>query len=373
MSVAVLPRWPALCSAAKSNFWPAMPELKISARTVAKVLLVVLVFLLAIQVIIITKTVWVWLFVAVFLSLALAPAVNALTRRKVPRSLAILIVYLGLLLTVFGVGLLVVPPIVSQVQVLANDAPGYVDELNKNSEQFREYDRQFGISKKLKNQLEDLPNRLGEAAGALRDVTVTAFQQALAVVTILVLTFFLIKDGGTWWQRFLALQPPRRAERMKSIGDDIYRAVSGYVTGNLVISLIAGFVTWLTLYLLGVQFAVPLAVFMAFMDLIPLVGATIGGVVIGIVTAFIDFPTALIVWMVVLIVYQQIENHIVQPLVYQRAVNVHPLIVIVAILVGASLQGILGALLAIPIAAAIQLIVKDLWLHRVERAGQMDR
>jgi predicted PurR-regulated permease PerM len=117
--------------------------------------------------------------------------------------------------------------------------------------------------------------------------------------------------------------------------------------------------------LLGVPFAVPLAVLMAFLDLIPLVGATIGGVAIGIVTAFQDFPADTIIWAIVFIVYQQVENNVIQPLVYRRTVNVSPLIVIVSILIGSSLLGVLGALVAIPVAAAVQIIIRDVW--RAER------
>ena len=141
--------------------------------------------------------------------------------------------------------------------------------------------------------------------------------------------------------------------------------MSGYVAGNLLISIVAGTVTYITLSVLGVPFAVPLAVLMAFLDLIPLVGATIGGVAIGIVTLFTDFPLATIVWVIVLIVYQQVENNVVQPIVYRRTVNVPPLAVIVAILIGSELLGVLGALVAIPIAATVQIIVRDIWnLHR---------
>lgn len=341
-------------------------QFSISARTVVKILLVLLSFYIAIQIIEATKDVWIWLFVAVFLALALARPVDMLQKRKVPRTLAIFIVYLGLITVVFGVGLLIVPPIVSQVQQLADDAPGYVNDLTEKNDRFQEYDKRYHISEKLTDQLEKLPEKLGDAAGTLRDVTVSAFQQVLAVVTILVLTFFLIKDGGRWWRRLLEIQPPHRAERMRYIGDDIYKAVGGYVTGNLVISVIAGVITWITLEILNIPFAVPLAVMMAFLDLIPMVGATLGGVAIGIVTAFVDFPTALIVWAIVLVVYQQLENHLIQPQIYKHAVDLHPLVVIVAILIGGTLQGVLGALLAIPIAAAVQLIVKDVWAHRAE-------
>lgn len=341
-----------------------MSSLSIPARAIVKILLVILGFALAIYFVFLTRQVLTWLFIALFLSLALGPPVEALAKRKVPRALAILLVYFGMLLAIFGVGLLVVPPIVSQVEQLAQDAPGFINDLSKKSDQFRKYDKKYDVSSKLAQQAEKLPAKLGSAAGALKDVTVSVFSKVIALVTILVMTFFLLQDGGKWWSRVVALQPPGRAERMRRVGDDIYRAVGGYVNGNLLISLIAGIVTWATLEILGVPFAVPLAVLMAFLDLIPLVGATIGGVLIAVVTAFVDFPTALIVWGVVFLAYQQLENHLIQPQIYKRSVKVHPLLVIVAILVGGSILGVLGALVAIPVAAACQLIVKDIWFHR---------
>jgi predicted PurR-regulated permease PerM len=136
------------------------------------------------------------------------------------------------------------------------------------------------------------------------------------------------------------------------------------VVGNLAISAIAGAGTWIVLSLLNVPFAVPLAVLMAFFDLIPLVGATIAGIVIGVVSATHNFPGDPIVWLIYLIVYQQIENNVLQPVIYRRTVQLHPLLVIVAVLIGASLLGVLGALVAIPVAGAVQIVARDWWQLR---------
>jgi predicted PurR-regulated permease PerM len=163
---------------------------------------------------------------------------------------------------------------------------------------------------------------------------------------------------------------PDREARYRKVAGDVYRAISGYVAGNLLISVIAGTVTYITLKLLGVPFAAPLSVLMAFLDLIPIVGATIGGLVIGVVTAFNDFPTSTIIWVIVFIVYQQVENNLLQPIIYRRTVNVPPLAVITAVLIGGSLLGVLGALVAIPIAAVIQIVGRDWWQYRQERQAE---
>jgi predicted PurR-regulated permease PerM len=180
-----------------------------------------------------------------------------------------------------------------------------------------------------------------------------------------------VKDGHRLLEFFYRQVPPERARRLRTIADDVSDAIAGYVFGNFVISILAGLVTYVTLRILDVPFALPLAILFGFFDLIPLVGATLGGILVGIVVAFVDFPVGLIVWVAVLILYQQVENNLIQPVVYGRAVQLHPLIVIVAILIGAALLGVLGALVAIPAAAAVQAVIRDYWRfhHGDDAAG----
>jgi len=134
--------------------------------------------------------------------------------------------------------------------------------------------------------------------------------------------------------------------------------------GNIAISVLATLATWLVLAILGVPYALSLAIVVGFFDLIPLVGATIGAIAVALATLTVDFPTATIVWVAFVIVYQRFENYLVQPLVYGRAVDVNPLVTILGVLAGASLLGVLGALLAIPVAAAVQIILRDWWANR---------
>jgi predicted PurR-regulated permease PerM len=305
------------------------------------------------------------LFIAVFFALAISPPVNWLDDRGVPRAIAILLVYLAIGAGIFGIGLLIVPPLVDGIEDLSADLPGYVQDLREN-ETFREYDDRYDITDKLTEQAEQLPNQLGDAAGTLRDVTVGVFSRFVQLFSILVITFFLLMDGKRITGWLYAQLPERRRERVKGIADDASDAISGYVFGNFVISILAGIFTYVTLTILDVPFAVPLAIMFAFFDLVPLVGATIGGILVGIVVALVDFPTGLIIWAVALILYQQVENNIFQPLIYRETVELHPLVVIVAILIGASLLGVLGALIAIPVAATVQSVARDLWKYRRE-------
>jgi predicted PurR-regulated permease PerM len=341
----------------------------VSARDVAKVVLVAAAVGAALYLLYRIRSVVGLVFIAIFIAVALGRAVDRFERLGLKRWLAILTTYLALLLAVFLVGLLVVPPIVSQTNKFVKNVPHYIDDLRKNK-QIRDYDRKYHVTTKLREGANKLPSKLGDAAGALQSVTVGVFSALVQLITVLVLTFFLLLDGKRIVNWIFEQLGPERGERARRIADDVYRSVGGYVVGNLLISLIAGLGTYVVLSILGVPFAVPLAVLMAFLDLIPLVGATIAGILIGIVAAIHDFPTAMIVWIVYLIVYQQIENNVVQPVVYRRTVQLHPLVVLIAVLIGASLLGILGALVAIPVAGAAQIVARDWWKLRQERTDE---
>ena len=236
-------------------------------------------------------------------------------------------------LAIFLIGLIVVPPIVNEVEAFAGDVPNYITDIRSNKT-LREYDDKYKITKKLEEQAKNLPSKLGQAAGALQAVTVGVFSTVIQLVTVLTITFFLLLDGGRIVNFILAQVRPEHQDRVRQIAADIYSATGGYVAGALALATAAGISTYIVLSILGVPFAVPLAVLMAFFDLIPLVGSTIGGVLVGVVTVFGDFPGDTIIWVIYVIVYQQVENSVFQPFVYRRAVNLHPLAVITAILIG---------------------------------------
>jgi predicted PurR-regulated permease PerM len=342
-----------------------MGQSAVSSRLIVKIVLVTAATLAALYLLYQVRSVIGLLLIGAFFALAVAPAVNWLDDRRVPRVVAILAVYLGIGGTIFGIGLVLVPPVVSGVESLSQDFPGYVDDLRHNKT-FREYDDRYNITQKIQDQAGKLPSKLGDAAGALQDVTVGVFSSFVQLFSILVIAFFFLMEGPAMLRFSFAQFPEERSKRLQKIAGDVSEAISGYVFGNFVISVLAGSVTYATLSLLNIPFAAPLAILFAFLDLVPLVGATIGGILVGIVVAFFDFPGDLIIWLAVFIGYQQIENYLIQPFIYGKAVQIHPLTVIVAILIGASLLGILGALVAIPVAAAVQSVVRDWWSYRQE-------
>jgi predicted PurR-regulated permease PerM len=344
----------------------------LSVRAILRIVLIVVAVILCLYLVYLLRKPLTWLGIAVFLAVALSPPVNYLNR-FMRRGFAILLVYLAMFGVVIALAALLIPPIVNEVADLADNAPRYAqdvqDYVNKNKT-LRNLEEDYDITTKLEEEAGKLPSRLGGAAGTLRDIGLGLVNSLFALVTILALSAFMLGSGPQWRERLLELQPPDRAERVRRVLDDMAGAVTGYVAGALLIAFIDGFLTFVVLTLLGVPFAVPLAVMMGVFSLVPLVGATIGAVIVGIITVFADFPGDTIAWVIWAVVYQQIENNLLQPQIQKRTVQVHPFLVLVSVLFGATLFGVLGALVAIPIAASIQILVKDWWAFRQESQAQ---
>jgi predicted PurR-regulated permease PerM len=301
--------------------------------------------------------------ISLFLALAMLPIVDALDHRtRIRRSLSILLVYLVLVAAVVVIGAVVVPSIIKEVGQLSKDAPRYAHDLRGNST-FRHYDNRYRISAKLVEDARHLPRVLGHLAGPLKRVTVSAFGFVGELVTVLALTFLLVLHGRSYVNIGLSLTGARE-QRYRHLILEINDAVAKYVLGNVIISVLATVATWIVLTILGVPYALSLGFVVGFFDLIPLVGATLGAIVVAFATLTVSFPVATIVWIAFIIIWQRVEDYVVQPLVYGRALHVNPIVTIVSVLAGAALLGILGALIAIPTAAAIQIILSDWWSTR---------
>jgi predicted PurR-regulated permease PerM len=332
-----------------------------SAREVVRIVLIVVAVAICLFLLYQVRRPLLWLLIAVFLAAALSAPVNVLARRM-RRGFAVALVFFGLLLVPLVLIALIVPPLINEGTDFAENVPQYardVTEFVQDNKRLRELNRDYDITQRLEQEAEKLPDRLGGAAGTLRDVGLGIVNSLFALITILVLTAFLLANGRDWVDRALGTRPQEQRERLRRSLDRMASAVSGYVAGALTIALIAGVATYIVLLILGVPFRGPLAVIAGLFSLIPLIGATIAAVLIGIVTLFENFPTATIVWVIWAIVYQQFENHVIQPQVQKRTVHVHPFVTIVAVLFGATLLGVLGALVAIPVAASIQILIRE--------------
>lgn len=302
-----------------------------------------------------------WLLIATFLAVALSGPVNLLHRRM-RRGFAIALVYLGLLLVPIAIGAMVVPPIVTGAEELARDAPEYardVADFVERNDRLQQLNRDYEITSKLEEEAARLPEKIGDAASVLRDVGFGIVNSVFAVVTILILTAFMLGGGRRWVTTWLRFAPAHRAERIERVIDRSARAVGNYVAGALAQAALAGVLSYVVLSILGVPFAAPLALLIFFLDLIPMVGATLGAILVGTVTLFNDFPTDTIVWVVWSIAYQQTENNLIQPQIQRRAVDINPFLVVVSVLFGGTLLGVVGALMAVPVAATIQIAVRE--------------
>jgi predicted PurR-regulated permease PerM len=309
-----------------------------------------------------------WLAIAGFIAVAVSGPVGRL-EKHMPRGLAVTAVYVGVLLVPALVGLIVIPPLVRAASDLIDQAPHYADEVQhyvQGNDTLRKLDDDFDLVQQLQNQADKLPAKVGDAASWLGDLGLGIVNSVFAGVTILILSIFLLGSGRRWIDALLDIGTPDHADRIRVVLDRMAAAVGAYIGGAVLQALIAGTLAYVVMLILGVPFAAPLAVIVAMFGLIPMIGATIAAVIVGIVTLFHDFPTATIIWVVWAIVYQQVENTIIQPRIQKRAVGVHPLGVMVAVLFGGSLLGVIGALLAVPMAASLQIGVQAWWAYRQE-------
>ena len=307
-----------------------------------------------------------WVLVAAFFAIALNPAVEALVQRGLGRTRAAAIVFVVAFAALAGLGALVIPPLVSATTSFVEALPGHLRELDAGRGPLAFLEQRFHLGERLveiyeKGGIAALVGLERPGASTARAAVDTVF----ALVAVPFLTFFMLLDGKRWVDGALDVLPPGARPRWERVCDGIYRTVGGYVTGNLLISLLAGAVAAVTLMAAGVPYALPLAVIVAILDLVPLVGATAALVVCG-AAALSQGVLECVIVVIVLIVYQQLENHVLLPVVYGRAVDLSPLAVLVAILIGAELAGVLGALAAIPVAGSVAVVARELVRWRRE-------
>jgi len=307
-----------------------------------------------------------WLFVAMFVAVSVAAPVHWLEQRM-PRGLAIAIVYLTLVLIPLGIGAILIPPAVTAASDLVSDLPGYVGDLNdtiEGSDTLRNLNEDFDLVSKLEDLANNAAGSVDNVAGTLADVGAGLLGSLFALFTIIVMSIFMVSRGGQWIEAMVATRRPHEAEAINRALNRMALAVSSYVGGALAQATIAGVVAFVVLQILGVPAPLALAVIIALLDLIPLIGATVGAFIVALVTLFTDFPTVTIIWVVFAIAYQQFENYVVQPRIQSRAVQLDPFVIVIAAIFGGTLLGILGALLAIPVAAAGQIAVREYMLFR---------
>ena len=337
-------------------------------KTILTVLGLIVAVWALLHVIVVARSVIVYILIAIFLTLAINPLVALLMRKGVrSRGAASGIACLLVLIGIAAIGYAFIPTLVDNVNNFVDAAPGYVHDLTKGRGRLGFLETKYHVVERLEHYVKQGgAKKLLGLSGAAISVTKGVLSFIVGAVTVAFLTFFMLLEGPAWMERLYGLLSPESQPRWRAVGGDIYRQVGGYVTGNLAISLIAGALATFVLLILGVPFAVALGLLVGLLDLIPLVGATVAAIIV-VAVGFLHSVVAGIVLIVFFVVYQQVENHVLQPLVYHRTVALSPLAILVSVLVGAELAGVLGALAAIPVAGAIQVLIVDFLRARRER------
>jgi predicted PurR-regulated permease PerM len=351
------------------NTAPLAPgQSRVPIRTIAAAIGMVLATALALLLVYEVRRILVWIVVALFFTIALYPVVGWLERRArwVPRSLATLVIFLLVLVVIAGLLTAFVVPLAQEGAAFVQQLPQLINDARAGRGPIgRLLERTGALNYMLQNQERIRGMATGlttPAAGILRGIATGV----AGVVTIFVLAFLMVLEGPKAVSGTLnIINDPRRRERVRRVSADCAKSITGYISGNLLISVICGLLTYGALKLpwVDVPYAALIALFVAIADLIPLIGATLGAIV-ALTAAGVHSLTAFIIMAVFFVLYQQLENHILQPLILARTVKLNPLTVLVSILIAVELAGILGAFLAIPAAGIIQVIIRDIWDHR---------
>jgi predicted PurR-regulated permease PerM len=349
--------------------WSAVPW-----RTIIAATLVVGTTVLLVVAVIATKTVLSWVAIAGFIAIVLSPAVTRVEGWfRGRRALASALVMITALAIVGGFITLFIFPLRQQLAAILSDLPGTVNSAVHGRGPFGNIVRKLNLQNLARDHEKDLKKWATDFDNSSFQYARVAVEGAVEFITIMVLAFFFLSQTKVIGENITKIIPVHRRHGLRQVAKDAGSAISGYMLGNLLISAIAGAAAFVVLTLAGVPNAAALAAWVAFTDMIPLVGATIGALA-AVLAAFLHSTPAGVIAIIFFVVYQQFENTVLQPTVMARTVKINPLTVLLSVLIGVALFGYWGAVLAIPIAGCLQVIVSASWreMHReqLEASGQ---
>jgi predicted PurR-regulated permease PerM len=300
--------------------------------------------------------------VAAVLAIGLDPAARRLQRVGLSRGWAVTAIFLAAVGFLVLFGFLVIPPLVDEVRQLAGDIPGYIDRLRNASGFVGDLERRYDLSTRLRELTERLPELASSSFGTILGITKSVASVIFNMLTIAILTvYFLMSFSNSERMLVTVATRPTHVKDDARMLDEALERIGGYVAGNILVSIIAGVTSFIFLRILGVPFAAALAMWVAVADLIPTVGATLGAIP-AVLVAFLSSTVDGIATLAYFIAYQQAENYLIVPRVMKKAVDLSPAAVIVSVLIGGSLAGFAGALLALPLAAAAKVVIREVWL-----------
>ncbi len=310
------------------------------------------------------RSVLILILISLFLAIGLNPTVEWLTARGMRRGISITIVFFVVIGAFVGFGFAVVPPVVEESNAFVQELPSYLDDLRRNPT-VRQFDEDYGVIERAQDYVTS--GDLGQRAfGGLLGVGRVVLNAVFGALTVLVMTLYFLAALPSMKRQAYRLVPASRRQRVELLGDEVISRTGSFVSGALSVAFIAAFSSYVFLNIVGLPYAIALAVFVGLLDLIPLVGATIAAVVVSLL-GFTESVGVGIACVIFYVAYQQFENYVVYPRVMRRAVDVPAPVTIVAVLLGGALLGIVGALIAIPVAAAVLLVVRQVAIPRMDQ------
>ena len=341
-------------------------QITASGTTVLKALLVALGVYLAITAAEVLLTIG----LAIVFALGLDPVVNKLTARGWGRGKSALLVFAALFVLASVLVIWVATPIWNEVKGLSANLPEYVQDL-ENDPAFEELHSNTDVMEKAEGVANDIAAAIPEATSALLGITGDLVGSVLSVVTLVFLTLFLLIGLPDLKRAALGLMPTDTAERVERVYGEVTDVIYSSLLGNLIISVIAGSVVGVTAVLVDAPFPIVLAVIVGLLDLIPQVGSMIAAIIVVSITLAATGAGAAVILLVVILVYQQIENYVIQPLVYGEVVELSGFATIAVVMAGGAILGVIGAILAVPVAASVKVIIKELTADRRERMAAL--
>jgi predicted PurR-regulated permease PerM len=344
---------------------PQRVEIVIPART----LMVLLAFFLAIALAVLSIGTLLSIFLAAVLALGLDPIVAALVKRGWKRGVASLVVFAALFASVFVLVLVTAGPLWDQIKEFIESLPAFWDDLQQ-QDWFQTITSTAGADDKIRGALKDLAAGLPDAANAILGIAGGVFGSLLSLVTLTFLSLFLLMERPAITDWLFGFTPPPVERRWRPVVEDSVSAISSSLVGNVAISVVAAVVAGLSAWALGLPFPIVLAVITGLLDLIPQVGATIAAVILCAV-ALTESTFACVMMAVIQLIYQQVENYIIYPIVYRRAVELTAFTTIVSVLIAGALLGVVGAILAVPFAAVIKTVLREAGAPRRARMAAL--
>ena len=337
-------------------------EVVVSGSTVFKAALVAL----GVVVLIVANEVILTIGLSVVFALGLDPLVTWFTRRGMGRGKAALLVLFLVFLVVFTIVVWAATPVWNELRGLVNDIPGYIDDL-KDEPGFQTLSQNTDVVEKAHSLAVDAAKSIPKAAASLLGITGALVGTVFSLVTLTFLTLFLLIGLPDFKRASLALLPPAQARHVGDVIEEVTRTISYSLLGNLVISVIAGSVVGVTAVIIGAPAPVVLAVIVGLFDLIPQVGSMIAAVIVVAITLAGAGVGPAVVLAVVILIYQQVENYVIQPVVYRQAIELSGFATIAVVMVGGALMGVLGAILAVPVAGSLKVILREVMAPRRAR------